>query len=76
LQGVIDELGLRGPASWRAACATTAPNVVGVLVSDIEPFSAELIKGAARALRGTGYELIVYSRRQEPRPGRLGEPAP
>jgi LacI family transcriptional regulator len=36
-------------------------NVIGVLVTDIEPFSAELLKGAARAIKGTGYELVIYS---------------
>jgi LacI family transcriptional regulator len=30
-------------------------------VSGIEPFSAELLKGAARALQQTEYELVVYS---------------
>jgi len=36
-------------------------NVIGVLVADIEPFSAEVLKGIAAALRETSYELIVYS---------------
>jgi LacI family transcriptional regulator len=36
-------------------------NVIGVLVVDIEPFSAELLKGVARAIHGTGYELVVFS---------------
>ena len=36
-------------------------NVIGVLVADIEPFSAEVLKGIARALRASSYELIVYS---------------
>ena len=36
-------------------------HVVGILVADIEPFSAELLKGAARAIKTSGYELIVYS---------------
>ena len=36
-------------------------NVIGILVADIEPFSAELLKGAATAIRETDYELIVYS---------------
>jgi LacI family transcriptional regulator len=36
-------------------------NVIGVLVSDFEPFSVEVLKGAADAIRGTGYELIAYS---------------
>jgi LacI family transcriptional regulator len=36
-------------------------NVIAILVSDIEPFNAELLKGAARAIRGTGYDLVVFS---------------
>src|SRR3954453_12445872 len=36
-------------------------NVVGVLVSDITPFSAELLKGLAEAIRDTGFELVIYS---------------
>ena len=37
-------------------------NVIGILVADIEPFSAELLKGAgAGDPRASGYELIVYS---------------
>lgn len=35
--------------------------VLGVSVNEIEPFSAELLKGVARAIRGSGYELIVYA---------------
>jgi LacI family transcriptional regulator len=47
-------------------------NVLAVLVTDIEPFSAELLKGAAKALRETPYELIVYvggGHKAEPEPG-------
>ena len=36
-------------------------NVIGVLVADFEPFSTEVLKGAADAIRGTGYELVAYS---------------
>jgi LacI family transcriptional regulator len=36
-------------------------NVLGILVADLEPFSTELLKGAALAVQGTGYELVVYS---------------
>jgi LacI family transcriptional regulator, galactose operon repressor len=36
-------------------------NVLAILISDIEPFSAELLKGAARGVRGTGYDLVVFS---------------
>ncbi len=60
VQAVIEELGYESSLVARSL-RNHRTNVVGVLVSDIEPFSAELIKGAARALRGTGYELIVYS---------------
>jgi LacI family transcriptional regulator len=35
--------------------------VLGVSVNEIEPFSAELLKGVARGIRGSGYELIVYA---------------
>lgn len=36
-------------------------NVIGVLVADFEPFSTEVLKGAADAIRGTGFELVAYS---------------
>ncbi|MGH9133171.1 MAG: LacI family DNA-binding transcriptional regulator [Ilumatobacteraceae bacterium] len=36
-------------------------NVIGILVAGIEPFSAELLKGAARAIEDSGFELVVYS---------------
>jgi LacI family transcriptional regulator len=36
-------------------------NVLGILVADLEPFSTELLKGVADAIRGTGFELLVYS---------------
>lgn len=36
-------------------------NVVGILVAEFEPFSAELLKGIAVAVAGTGYELLAYS---------------
>ena len=34
-------------------------SVIGIIVPDLEPFSTELLKGAARAIHSTGYELIV-----------------
>jgi len=60
VQLVIDELGYESSLVARSLRNRTT-NVIGILVSDIEPFSAELLKGAARAIRGTGYELVVYS---------------
>jgi LacI family transcriptional regulator len=35
--------------------------VIGVLVADFEPFSAEILKGVAAALRDTDYDLLAYS---------------
>ncbi|MFB9240024.1 LacI family DNA-binding transcriptional regulator [Plantactinospora siamensis] len=36
-------------------------NVIGILVADLEPFSTELLKGAADGIRDSGFELVVYS---------------
>lgn len=35
--------------------------VIGVLVADFEPFSAEILKGVGEALRDTSYDLLAYS---------------
>lgn len=35
--------------------------VVGMLVAEFEPFSTELLKGAALAIRAHEYELLAYS---------------
>ena len=43
-------------------------NVIGVLVADFEPFSTEVLKGAADAIRDTDFELVAYSAG-----GRVGE---
>ncbi len=60
VQAVIDDLGYESSLVARSL-RNHRTNVIGVLVSDIEPYSAELIKGVAKAIRGTGYELVVYS---------------
>jgi LacI family transcriptional regulator len=36
-------------------------NVIGVLAADIEPFNAEVLRGVAQGIRGSGYDLIVFS---------------
>ena len=37
-------------------------NVIGILVVDLgDPFSLELFKGIGKAIRGTEYDLIIYS---------------
>ncbi len=56
----IEELGYESSLVARSL-RNQRTNVVGILVWAIEPYSAELLKGAARALKGTGYELVVYS---------------
>lgn len=35
--------------------------VIGILIPDFEPFSAEVLKGVATGLRGTRWELLAYS---------------
>lgn len=60
VQVVIDELGYESSLVARSL-RSQRTNVIGILVSGIEPFSAELLKGAARGLHDTGFELVVYS---------------
>jgi LacI family transcriptional regulator len=60
VRAAIEELGYESSLVARSL-RNHRTNVIGILVWAIEPFSAELLKGAARALRGTGYELVVYS---------------
>ena len=60
VQGVIDELGFES-SIVASSLRSHQTKVLGILVADLEPFSTELLKGAARAVRGTGYELVVYS---------------
>jgi LacI family transcriptional regulator len=57
---VIADLGYEASLIARSL-RSQRTNVIGVLVTDIEPFSAEVLKGAANALRGGEYELVVYS---------------
>ena len=60
VQAVIDELGYESSLVAQSL-RSHRTNVIGILVADLEPFSTELLKGAAQAIRGTGYELVVYS---------------
>ena len=67
VQQAIDDLGYEASLAAQSL-RNHKTNVIGVLVSDFEPFSSEVLKGAADALRGTGFELVVYSAG-----GRVGE---
>lgn len=60
VQAVIDELGYESSLVAQSL-RSHRTNVIGILVADLEPFSTELLKGAAEAIRGTGYELVIYS---------------
>ena len=59
VQSVIDDLGYESSLVARSL-RSRRTNVLGIVVADIEPFSAELLKGAGAAIRERGYELIVY----------------
>src|SRR5262245_46033426 len=60
VKAVIAELGYESSLVARSM-RSRRTNVIGILVADIEAFRAELLKGAATAIRDTDYELIVYS---------------
>ena len=60
VQAVIDELGYESSLVARSL-RSQRTNVIGILVADLEPFSAELLKGAAKALRDSDFEMVVYA---------------
>jgi LacI family transcriptional regulator len=57
---VVEELGYEASLVARSL-RNHQTSVIGILVADFEPFSTEVLKGAADAIRGTGFELVVYS---------------
>lgn len=60
VRAVIAELGYESSLVARTL-RSRETGVIGILVADFEPFSAELLKGASRAVRDSGYELVAYS---------------
>lgn len=60
VQEIIDRLGYESSLVARSL-RSRRTHVLGFSVNEIEPWSAELLKGAARAVHGSGYELIVYA---------------
>jgi LacI family transcriptional regulator len=60
VQAVISELGYEASLVAQSL-RNHRTNVIGILVADLEPFSTELLKGAADAIRSTGFELVIYS---------------
>jgi LacI family transcriptional regulator len=60
VRAVIEELGYEASLVAQSL-RNHRTNVIGILVADLEPFSAELLKGAADAIRESGFELVIYS---------------
>jgi LacI family transcriptional regulator len=60
VKAVIEELGYEASLIARSL-RSHRTNVIGILVADFEPFSTELLKGAALAIHGSDYEVVVYS---------------
>jgi len=60
VQEIIDELGYVGNLG-ASGLRSSRTNVLGILVADFEPYSAELIKGAARVTRNTQYDVLSYA---------------
>ncbi len=60
VRAVIEELGYEASLVAQSL-RNHRTNVLAILVADLEPFSTELLKGAADAVRDTGFELVVYS---------------
>jgi LacI family transcriptional regulator len=57
---VIDELGYTSSLGAQSLRSRRS-NVIAILAADIEAFNAELLKGAAQAIRASGYDLVVFS---------------
>jgi LacI family transcriptional regulator len=57
---VVAELGYESSLVARSM-RIPRTGVIGILVWEIEPYSAEVLKGAARAVREADHELLVYA---------------
>jgi LacI family transcriptional regulator len=60
VRAVIERLGYESSLVAQSL-RSRRTNVIGILLWDFEPFGTELLKGVAQAVRGSGYELVVYS---------------
>lgn len=60
VQEVISRLGYESSLVARSL-RSRRTNVIGILVAEFEPFSAEILKGASAAVAATGYDLLAYS---------------
>ncbi|QIG38648.1 LacI family transcriptional regulator [Microbacterium sp. 4R-513] len=57
---VVAELGYES-SLIASSMRSRSTGVIGVLVADFEPFSAEIMKGVGQALRDSPYDLLAYS---------------
>jgi LacI family transcriptional regulator len=57
---VIHQLGYESSLVARSL-RSHRTNVIGILVAEFEPFSAEILKGAGGALDDSDYELLAYT---------------
>jgi LacI family transcriptional regulator len=57
---VIDDLGYES-SLVASSLRRKRTGVIGVLVAEFEPYSAELLKGISAGLAGTGYELMAHA---------------
>jgi LacI family transcriptional regulator len=57
---VVEELGYQS-SLVASSMRSRRTGVIGVLVADFEPFSAEILKGVGSALRDSSYDLLAYS---------------
>ncbi|WP_407341593.1 LacI family DNA-binding transcriptional regulator [Pengzhenrongella phosphoraccumulans] len=69
VQTVVKELAYE-PSLVARSLRSHRTHVIGILVAEFEPFSAEILKGTAAALADTDYELLAYTgSRQSTGPG-------
>ncbi|MDQ2697382.1 MAG: LacI family transcriptional regulator [Actinomycetota bacterium] len=57
---VVEELGYES-SLVASSMRSRKTGVIGVLVSDFEPFSAEVLKGVGTGLRDSHYDLLAYA---------------
>jgi LacI family transcriptional regulator len=57
---VIETLGYESSLVARSL-RRSRTGVIGILVTEFEPFSTELLQGISSAATGTGYELLAYA---------------
>ncbi len=60
VRAVIEELGYVSSVSARSLRAART-GVIGVLIPDFEPYASEVLKGIARPLNGSPFELMAWS---------------